>query len=752
MGEPSAQAEASGRCFGSSVEPCPAAGEKPDLMVMVMGDDGPVDSVVVHASALAVSKEETTRDGGLAAFRGLRRDNATAVTLWVELDSQQAERFETPAAQIVSLPLQAWVLIRLHDSWKGDEGARYWFVDMKRALGAAFNVEHPYWMPDPRTGNEVKFLLGGRDTYNAMVAAMETATGQGHFIYLAGWDIYDDFNLKFKGPIRSSGAPDYEDEVPTTHGEKGTTLRELLRAASAGGAMVRALFWFAKGVDALGGNNPENRKARDEINKHGHAIMDGRVQTRGSHHQKFMLVNGSKGLFAFAGGRDFHFGRILNGGERKSDLDDSGGTIDAPEYPLLDVHLQIRGRAAFDLLEVFLRRYADHPSADDHDILALRPEPGPPPEANDGHRVTVRVCTTFNSSPDADTDQRAFTPSEDVQKQLVPDDSHANPVTVRIKGSPDGPPSPFIHPYSFAKHGRQSGRAQLLYAISSARRYIYFEDQYMVSQEIAEALKEAITRHGVRVIGVIPHQTVSTDFDLNGRLPFMLASVRLSRVIRVLGEDLFGKWRLFCPFRPGEVGPVVAPYQYIHSKVFIFDDVFCTIGSMNFNRRSTTHDSELSLGIYERGAESFAKRLRIRLWARHLGLAERDLRLLNDPIGAMDALWKEVLLAPPFSYAERDAGGVVYVEPSNGKDHWMATFGSGRGGRVNMDLPGGSWALPRVRAYNWAPDIPLEDRRGRVLGSDQVDSVSDPEVHIDAPIPKNEGVPPGYLGNRVGTP
>src|SRR5207244_200068 len=97
---------------------------------------------------------------------------------------------------------------------------------------------------------------------------------------------------------------------------------------------------------------------------------------------------------------------------------------------------------------------------------------------------------------------------------------------------------------------------------------------------------------------------------------------------------------LFSPLKtPRDSGGSI--YQYIHSKVFIMDDAFCTIGSMNFNRRSTTHDSELSLGFYEPKprADGFAKRLRLRLWQLHLGLPPSEQHLIDEPLEGIAKVW-----------------------------------------------------------------------------------------------------------------
>jgi phosphatidylserine/phosphatidylglycerophosphate/cardiolipin synthase-like enzyme len=85
---------------------------------------------------------------------------------------------------------------------------------------------------------------------------------------------------------------------------------------------------------------------------------------------------------------------------------------------------------------------------------------------------------------------------------------------------------------------------------------------------------------------------------------------------------------------------------YVHSKVCIVDDVWMAIGSDNLNRRSWTHDSELSCAVIDNrrdarlptdpgglgdGARVLARDTRVRLAAEHLGRAPDDVDDLVDP-------------------------------------------------------------------------------------------------------------------------
>ena len=131
----------------------------------------------------------------------------------------------------------------------------------------------------------------------------------------------------------------------------------------------------------------------------------------------------------------------------------------------------------------------------------------------------------------------------------------------------------------------------------------------------------------------------------------VLASARLTRVIGVIyGTSANPNDRrfLFSPLQRLNPVPKGSIYQYVHSKAFIMDDAFCTIGSMNFNQRSTTHDSELSLGFYEPNptGDGFATRLRLRLWQQHLRLPESEQHLLDAPLDCIAKVWSKVGPSP----------------------------------------------------------------------------------------------------------
>ena len=93
--------------------------------------------------------------------------------------------------------------------------------------------------------------------------------------------------------------------------------------------------------------------------------------------------------------------------------------------------------------------------------------------------------------------------------------------------------------------------------------------------------------------------------------------------------------------------------MYVHSKVVVIDDVWAMIGSDNLNRRSWTHDSELSCAVIDArrderhpqdpaaegdGARRFARDLRLKLITEHLDRDPDDIDDLIDPVKSFEAV------------------------------------------------------------------------------------------------------------------
>ena len=406
--------------------------------------------------------------------------------------------------------------------------------------------------------NRVVHLIRGRATFDAMARAIRTATREGHAIFLSGWWLSDDFDIS--GP--------------------GTTVGELFRSASDAGVAVRALLW-----DQFGS---QNKAEVDHVNAlaRGAAIHDNRTLNFGSHHQKVLVVNGSEGLIAFCGGIDLNPDRIR---PVTTGSFSSGGA----GTPLHDVHCRIEGSAAFDLAEIFRQRWNDHPDhvALDRSKGALPAIADPGPTASG--RDWVQIGRTFgNGNAHRGIDSDTF--------------------GTRSRG------------YTFlrGRTGEQTVRAMILHAIGQARRFIYMEEQYLVSIEVRDAL--------IRALPNIQHLTILIPDGGISDLP--QGNFRRREFIRPLRAAGGAKVRVFHPHPPAD------PFGYVHAKMWVFDDEYAIIGSANCNRRGSSHDSEVDAGIVDEGDGTdlrLAHRLRVDLWALHLNARPVDLR---DGV-ASAALW-----------------------------------------------------------------------------------------------------------------
>jgi phosphatidylserine/phosphatidylglycerophosphate/cardiolipin synthase-like enzyme len=312
-----------------------------------------------------------------------------------------------------------------------------------------------------------------------------------------------------------------------------------------------------------------------------HAILDDTVLfPAGSHHQKIMVIYGAEGLVAFCGGIDINPDR----------LDNSRHCAGTPYH---DVHAKIEGPAAADLNVTFIQRWNNHP---------LRFEDLP------------------HESPTIETGQG----------------SHYVQVTRTY-----APRSR----YPFAPEGDLGTLNAVRRAIQRARRFIYLEEQYATPCDYPPTTPETIDGFkSADSLGIL-----SDLLDALGRreLQYLLIVIPLAgdqpggkshqnRFLAPLMRFYPTKVHVFglvsdCPEHPSNT-PI-----YVHSKIWIIDDIYAKIGSSNCNRRDFTHDSQADIhvidGALDNGSRRFAKDLRRQLWAEHLRVSSTS---LDDPILALN--------------------------------------------------------------------------------------------------------------------
>jgi phosphatidylserine/phosphatidylglycerophosphate/cardiolipin synthase-like enzyme len=257
----------------------------------------------------------------------------------------------------------------------------------------------------------------------------------------------------------------------------------------------------------------------------------------------------------------------------------------APEYgetpPWHDVMAAISGPAVHDVETVFRERWEDPTPLSRHPVYRVQdkvrrldttpdplPEQWPPPPSPEGATHTVQLLRTY------------------------PNLRHGRD-------------------YPFARGGERSVARGYSKALLRARDLVYVEDQYIWGNQVGEVFTDALRRHeDLRVVAVVP---LFTDQDgFMARVPQMVGR---SRAMREMMAAAPGRVAVF-GIENHQSTPV-----YVHAKVCVMDDVWASIGSDNFNRRSWTHDSELSCVVVDDSAADHsphARRLRLTLAAEHL--------------------------------------------------------------------------------------------------------------------------------------
>jgi phosphatidylserine/phosphatidylglycerophosphate/cardiolipin synthase-like enzyme len=163
-------------------------------------------------------------------------------------------------------------------------------------------------------------------------------------------------------------------------------------------------------------------------------------------------------------------------------------------------------------------------------------------------------------------------------------------------------------------------------AIRSAQRFVYLENQFLWSPEIARLLRDKLVNPPTpdfRLLLVLPSNPKSGNDDTRGVLAELIDA-----------DD--GNGRILACALYARSGSRVDPI-YVHAKVAIIDDRWLTLGSANLNEHSLFNDTEMNIVAHN---PELAVRTRQRLWEEHLELLADEIPA--DPIRAIDELWKPI--------------------------------------------------------------------------------------------------------------
>lgn len=168
-------------------------------------------------------------------------------------------------------------------------------------------------------------------------------------------------------------------------------------------------------------------------------------------------------------------------------------------------------------------------------------------------------------------------------------------------------------------------------SIESAERYVYIENQYLTSDELADALLRRLT--GVPDLELVAVTPRLPQGWLEAQTMGAAQEVFMERLTR---GGLAERVRFLYPW----VGTDERQPVMVHAKMMIVDDRLLRVGSSNMNRRSMGVDSECDLAIE---AESPQERLAVRRilrrqLAEHLGIAGSVIDAALSGAGTLIAL------------------------------------------------------------------------------------------------------------------
>ncbi len=436
--------------------------------------------------------------------------------------------------------------------------------------------------------NLVTSLVDGATYFRRLAEELQQATAGDQIYFL---DFRGDLDERLDGP--------------------GSEVGHLLSGAADRGVLVFGLLWRSQPRWLKQSEETNAEFVRHVADHGGEVLLDARTRRAGSHHQKLVVIRHPErpaADVAFVGGIDLGRSRRDDhrhqGDPQVMDFPSSYG----PRPAWHDIQAEVRGPAVHDLEHTFRERWYGSSVVD---------VPSPLRQLYD--RAYHASAMTGVPLP------------EPLPEDPTPRGTQAVQVLRTYPAR--------LRRYPFAPLGERSIAHAYRRAVARARRLVYLEDQYLWSKDVARVLAGALHDHPeLHLMVVVPRFS-----DREGRLAETPTYVGRQDAVRMCQEA--GGRRFAVYDLENREGRAV----YVHAKVAVIDDVWAVIGSDNLNRRSWTHDSELSVAVLDAardgrepsdpaglgdGARRFARDLRLRLWTEHLDRADGDVADLLDPVEA----------------------------------------------------------------------------------------------------------------------
>jgi len=456
----------------------------------------------------------------------------------------------------------------------------------------------PWWLPQDTTASYLTYaqqqtwgratlLINGRfsrgdgtnddrsEPFDRMQLAVES-TNPGDAVYLASWM----FDPATKLTKKSASGTTWGDLI-ADRANKGVTFRLLLND------FPKLMKWSSnlKGLDALILRLPDNKRdnVKYVLSQHpayilisdfyakllstqsGLSVPAGPLHVA-VHHQKFMVVRYKDHLTAFCGGVDIIPGMTPV----------SWSTTPWRGWHDLQVHLE--GPITRDIEKEFVWRW-------NRERGASQRQPLPGWQAHE--KLGLTPLSTAEQIPG-------------VYRTAIQ--------MLRTVSESTGDA-----PAAFSTTRRSDVRQAYQHGIACAYDFLYLENQYFRVPELADwIVARGAERPSLIVIIVVVHSTMAESDDGKSALTdhgFFLQHQTFERLVTGLGAPRVRFYEMH--------------KRYVHAKLILADDRWCSIGSANVNPRSFELDSELNVQMREPDPEVL-NGFRKRLWAHNLGVSEAE--------------------------------------------------------------------------------------------------------------------------------
>ena len=349
---------------------------------------------------------------------------------------------------------------------------------------------------------------------------------------------------------------------------------EMLERAAAGGLDVRVLFWSEPELAsqlADSSHFPACKESLAALVRRAPSVRARWDYVKGHcHHQKSWLVDaGLDTERAFVGGINLDKGSVVG-------PDHPATSVTGLEGNVHDVYLELAGPSATDVHHNFVQRW--------NEASERRESYGAYPDLDvaDDLPFPVAVSAAVGSS--------LIQISRSVLAGLYSVET----------------PTPGGEVFDISA-GETSVREQYSLAVTSARSFVYLENQMLMCPKLISQLSAALER-GVEVIVLAPRKAMPAIREHRDH-PKLRSTLDMLAAL-----ERFENFTMAAP--AARRGSGLWEEIYVHAKTAVIDDAWATVGSTNTMSRSFRGDTELNATVWD---SAFASGLRVRLFNEQLG-------------------------------------------------------------------------------------------------------------------------------------